>query len=113
MERYSYSFRAIHVAIILAAMVTTVIHFFLGLRFGDVLFLLNALGYVGLTGLFLIPLKFLVPFREWIRWILIAYSALTIVLWAIINGTLDAPGITAKSAEFLLIILLWVERKKS
>lgn len=113
MERYSYSFRAIHAAIILAAMVTMGIHLFLGLRFGDILFLLNALGFAGLTGLFLIPLKFLLPVREWIRWILIAYSALTILLWAVINGTLDAPGITAKSAEILLIILLWVDRKKS
>jgi len=113
MERYSYPFRAIHVAIILAATVTAGIHLFLGLRFGDILFLFNALGYVGLTGLFLIPLKFLQPFREWIRWILIAYSALTIILWAIMNGTLDVPGITAKSAEILLIILLWVDRKKS
>lgn len=113
MERYSYPFRAIHMAIILAAMVTAGIHLFLGVRFGDTLFLLNALGYVGLTGLFLIPLKLLRPFREWIRWIFIAYCALTILLWAVINGTLDAPGIAAKSAEILLIILLWVERRKS
>lgn len=113
MERYSYPFRAIHAAIILAAAITAGIHLFLGLRFGDALFLLNALGYVGLTSLFLIPLKFLQPFREWIRWILIAYSALTILLWAVMNGSLDVPGITAKSAEILLIFLLWVDRRKA
>lgn len=113
MKRYSYPFQVFHAAIILAAAVTAGIHLFLGLRFGDVLFLLNALGYVGLTGLFLIPLKFLQPFREWIRWILIAYSALTILLWAVINGTFDVLGITAKSAEILLIVLLWVDRKKT
>ena len=113
MERVQTKFGILHVLLIAAALVTTAIHLYLGLKFSDVLFLLNAVGFVGLTGLYLLPIKLLQPYRGLIRWVLMGYSLVTIVMWAIMNGKLDAPGIAAKSAEVLIILLLFLDRKSS
>jgi hypothetical protein len=98
--------------LVLAALVTTAIHLYLGLKFNDVLFLFNAAGFVGLTAAYLLPWEFLNRTRELARWTLIGYSALTIVLWAIINGNPDFIGLTTKAAEGLLIILLLLDRRR-
>lgn len=113
MERVQTKFSILHLLLIAAVLVTTVIHLYLGLAFGDVLFLLNALGFVGLTALYLLPIKMLQPYRGLVRWVLMGYSLLTIIMWAIMNGKLDAPGIAAKSVEVLIIILLFLDRKSS
>lgn len=112
MEMTQTRFGLVHLLMVAAALVTAAVHLFLGLRFGDVLFLLNAAGFVGLTALYLLPLKIIQPYRGIVRWVLMGYAALTIVMWAIMNGNLDATSITAKSAEVLLIVLLLVDRNR-
>ena len=111
MERVQTKFGILHLLLIAAALVTTAIHLYLGLAFGDVLFLLNAIGFVGLTALYLLPIKMLQPYRGLVRWVLMGYSLITIIMWAIINGKFDATGIAAKSAEVLIIVLLFLDRK--
>ncbi len=111
MERVQMKFGFLQALIAAAALVTTVIHFYLGIKFTDPLFLLNAFGYVGLAGLYLLPIGFFQPYRGVVRWVLMAYALLTIVLWAVMNGKFDAPGIAAKSAEVLMIVLLYLDRK--
>jgi hypothetical protein len=113
MERVTVRYNGLHAVLVAAILVTAGIHLYLGIKFADVLFLLNAIGYVGLTGLFLIPLEITQRFHEVLRWVLIFFAGLTIILWAIINGTIDAVGVTAKTAEVLIIVLLLVDRNRS
>ncbi len=97
---------------IVAALVTAGIHLVLGIQFGDVLFLLNAAGFVGLLGAYLLPWPFLDRFRQLARWSLVAYSALTIVLYIVMNGSLSPIGLISKAAELVLIIALMFDPKK-
>lgn len=113
MDRVKMRFGVLQLVLIIAVLITTAIHLYLGLNFGDVIFVLNAVGYVGLTGLYLLPLKMLQPFRGLVGWVLMGYAALTIVLWAIMNGNLDAPSIAAKLSEIVIIVLLFLDRRNT
>jgi len=86
-------------------------------------FVLNGLGYLGLLGAYLLPIPFFQRFHSRVRWVLLGYTVLTIVLWiwiyviqfVIIGHTpffsRDAYyGIPAKIAEVLLLIFLWSDR---
>lgn len=104
-------------AIILLALGTALTHLFLGFQltsFGGwelgVIFILNGLGYIGLTALLYLPVRALEPYRGLIRYALIAYTALTIVLW-IPFGTKSALGYFNKLNELLLIALLLFEAR--
>lgn len=105
------------VLIILLALGTAITHLYLGFQltsFGGwalgVIFLLNGLGYIGLTALLYLPLRALEPYRGAIRYALIAYTALTIVLW-IPLGTKSTLGYLNKLNEILLIALLVFEAR--
>lgn len=93
------------VGILLLALGTAVIHLYMGLSFGNTLFLLNGLGYLGLLAALYLPIPQLARFRGAARWALVGYTALTIVLWAFEN-----PGMTIgyvdKAIEAALITLL-------
>lgn len=103
----------IEIGIGFVTLITAVIHLFLG----DLLFILNGLGYFALGAVFLLPLPFLKPWREVARWTLIGYALLTIILYFIAhpNGSWqqDGLGVATKFFEFLLILLLiydWQEK---
>lgn len=105
------------VAIVLLALGTALTHLFLGLQltsFGGwelgVIFLLNGLGYIGLTALLYLPVRALESYRSVIRYALIGYTALTIVLW-IPFGTKSTLGYLNKLNELLLIALLVFESR--
>lgn len=92
-------------------LVTAVIHLLLGIQFGNVLFILNFLGYVALV----VALYFLPQFasqRALIRWGLLGYAALTIVLYFVINPDPlgSVFGLITKAVEVVLIILLIMDR---
>jgi hypothetical protein len=96
---------------------TAVIHLLLGLGvIGDPfpLFILNALGYlVLLVALYFIPQ--LAGKRALVRWLLLAYTALTFILyfafnWPDIWGPL---GLIDKLIELILIVLLWLDRNEN
>lgn len=104
-------------AVILLALGTAITHLYLGLQltsFGGyglgVLFILNFLGYVGLTALLYLPIRGLEPYRGVIRYALITFAALTIALW-IPFGTKDVLGYVNKLNELLLIATLIAEAR--
>ncbi len=73
-----------------------------------VLFFLNFFGYITLAVALYLPL--LQRYQRVIRWILIMYTLVTIILWFLINGS--HPNQLAyidKPAEVTLIILLLIE----
>lgn len=97
--------------IILLAIATALVHFTLIL--GDLVFTLNALGYLALVIALYAPLPFLAPYRNQIRWVLIGYTALTVILWVFIPGARTTIAYIDKLIEILLIILLWLESQKA
>lgn len=101
--------------IILLTVVTALIHLFLGIGFiPDTLgyiFVLNAVGYlVLLAALYFIPQ--LAGRRGLIRWLLIAFTAVTFILYFVFNwpDVWGVMGIIDKAVELLLIILLILDR---
>jgi hypothetical protein len=104
------------ILLIITIMITAVIHLGLGLdfltNFGDIMFILNGIGYIGLCALFLLPIPMLKPYHETLRWVLMGYTALTIILWVVINGKLDPVGIVTKLDELAIIAILIIDRPK-
>jgi len=102
------------VGIFLLTLATAFIHLFLaftaipyfGLNFGVMLFILNGLGYLGLLAALQLPIPQLARFRSAARWALVAYAALTIVLWFIMAPVYDIIGYIDKTIEVALIALL-------
>lgn len=77
-----------------------------------VLFFLNFVGYIALvTALYLPALR---QYQRAIRWVLIAYAAITIILWFLITGA--QPNVLAyidKPIEIALIVLLLIEDRQA
>jgi hypothetical protein len=106
----------LQIAIILLAVITALIHLYLSVRgfmLGrggplQIMFILNFVGYIVLvTALYLPPLQ---GIQSITRWILIAFTIVTVIMWYLISGS--HPGIedyVDKSVELVLIILLLVE----
>ena len=93
------------VGIFLLALGTAAIHLYLGLSFGNTLFVLNGLGYLGLLAALQLPIPQLARFRGAARWALVGYTALTIVLYFIDNPDMTI-GYVDKAIEAALITLL-------
>ena len=91
---------------------TAVIHLVLAVQFGDVLFGLNFLGYVGLLAILYPPVDLLTGYRGLARWVLMGYAALTIILYFVMNPTPlgSVLGLITKAIEVALIALLWTEQ---
>ena len=126
-------FGALQIAICVLALVTAVIHIYLGvitqimvstqpeataaaggataLGVFAALFYLDALGYIVLTVALYHPA--FARFRRLTRWALIALTVATIVAYfALIGGHYDALGIGDKVVEVVLIVLLVVEGRR-
>src|SRR4030095_1932876 len=58
----------------------------MGFNFGVMLFILNGLGYLGLLAVLQLPIRQLARFRSAARWALIAFAALTIVLFFLLGS---------------------------
>jgi hypothetical protein len=105
-----------HYGIILFALATAFLHITL---FPDIMFTLNGLGYLGLLGAYFLPVSFFQQRRNLVWWALVAYTALTIILWVIMGdknfvaGTSSATGYYAKAAEVLLLAFLWADKPRS
>jgi len=101
--------------VILCAIVTAVIHIYLSFQFvksPDLVFLLNGLGYLLLVAALYLPIPALAAYRTPLRWLLIAYTALAIVLW-ILLGARTSIGYFDKLIEIALIVFLWLENQRS
>jgi hypothetical protein len=97
-------------SIILLTVATAVIHF--SLLFPDVLFILNGLGYLGLLAALYLPIPQLRNYRRLARWVLLGYTALTVILW-VIMGSRILIGYVDKVIEIVLIVLLWLESRQA
>lgn len=104
----------IRVGIFLLTLATAVIHLYLalsaipyyGVNFGVLLFVLNGLGYLGLLAVLQLPIPQLARFRSAVRWVLVAYTALTIVLFFLMAPYYTFVGYLDKAIEVALIALL-------
>lgn len=102
----------IRLGIIFLTVATAVVHLYLGFQ-GLPLFVLNGLGYLALLAALYLPVPQLAPYQNIIRWVLIGYTALTIVLWLVITGgQSNATGYIDKVVELLLIGLLLAETRQ-
>jgi hypothetical protein len=99
----------LQVGIILLTLITAVIH--LSLVFPSILFILNGLGYLALLGALFLPIPQLTGYRALVRWALVGYAALTIVLW-ILMGSRIPIAYVAKVDEVILIVLLWLDSRQ-
>ena len=101
--------------IILLTILTALIHLGLSFQFAggpDLIFLLNGLGYLALVAALYAPLPALAKYQSYIRWSLLAYTALTVILWFSF-GASTAIAYIDKTVEIVLIALLWAENQSS
>lgn len=72
------------------------------------LFILNFVGYIVLVAALYLP--FLQRFQTIIRWLLIAFAAVTVILWYVLVGSHpNTIGYADKAVEVVLIVLLLIE----
>ncbi len=94
------------------ALLTGLIHLFLGIQDGIPIFILNGLGFIALVaGLYLVPQ--LANLRNLIRWALFAYTAVTLIAYFVVNEQpLDSGfGLLTKAVELILVLLLLVKQR--
>jgi hypothetical protein len=106
----------LQIAIILLAVITALIHLYLGVRgftMGrrgplQIMFILNFVGYIVLVTALYLPL--LQRIQSITRWILIAFTTATIISWYLISGSNPSmEDYVDKFVEVVLIIFLLVE----
>jgi membrane-bound ClpP family serine protease len=101
---------ALRVGIVLLTLATALIH--LQLAFPDPAFILNGLGYLALLAALYLPVPRLARYRNIVRWVLIGFTALTILLW-ILLGARTPIGYIDKAIEIALILLLLLDARRS
>ena len=99
----------IRTGVILLTLFTAAVH--LSLLFPDPVFILNGLGYLTLLAALYLPIPRLVPYRRAVRWVLIGYAALTVVLWVAI-GERTPLGYATTADEVALVALLVLEGRR-
>jgi hypothetical protein len=98
----------LHLGIIILTVTTAIIHLTLGIPNGLTMFILNGIGYLILvTALYLPQLR---DQKKYIRWVLILYTAITILGWVFV-GARNTIGYLDKLAEITLIVLLIIESR--
>jgi hypothetical protein len=90
---------------------TALIHLVLAIPLTIVPFYLNALGYIALLTAFLLPS--LMAYRRPIRWLLMGYTSLTILLWVVFGQPYIAIGYIDKALELGLLGLLWLDQQQA
>jgi hypothetical protein len=106
------SLTPIRIGIIVLTLATALIHLRLAFQFPtpDIVFILNALGYLALLAALYLPIPQLEGYRGLVRWVFIGYTALTIVLYFLFNGFFFFfIGYLDKLIEVALILLLFIE----
>ena len=112
-------------AIVALTIATAVIHLWLAFQFPgqpDRVFILNGIGYLALLALLMLPVPALQRYHGWIAWILIAYTAITVVGWVFLGVGSPLSGVAIdfgspltwlayvdKLIELALIGCLWLD----
>lgn len=103
--------------IVALTVITALIHLVLGFGFLGtdttfaIVFILNGIGYLALiAGLYFVPQ--LADQRANIRWVLLAFTAVTFVLYFVFNwpDVWSPFGLFDKAVELILIVLLWMDQ---
>lgn len=87
---------ALRAGIVACTLATAFIH--LSLNFPDPGFIIGGLVYLTLLAAVYLPLVQLERYRNVVRWVLIAFTTLSIFLWVLLGGR-TAIGYTAKAIE--------------
>ncbi len=104
------NFGPVQIGIILLTAATAIIHLGLGLQAGLIMFILNGIGYIVLaTALYMPQFK---DFHNPIRWVLIGFTAITVIAWVIV-GERSMIAYIDKAIEILLMILLFIEQRRA
>ena len=109
---------AVLVAVVALTLFTAGCHLYLGLNglrrplnIFTVLFILNGLGYLALLAALMLPIPQLSGYRPLLRWGLLGFAALTVVVWAALVITIHFGAIplayVTKVVELTLIGVLW------
>jgi hypothetical protein len=117
MKASTRQFTPIKIGILALTIATAAIHLLLAFAFPDpmftTLFILNALGYLTLLVAYFLPQ--LDRYHSLVRWLLIAFTAVTIVGYFAFNaGNFMNPlGLLVKAIEVVLIVLLFLDGRGS
>jgi hypothetical protein len=109
-ETRSAADTAIQGGVIVLTLIAASVH--LSLLFPDPAFILNGLGYLMLLAALYLPIPWLVPHRRALRWALIGYATLTILLWTAI-GERNVLGYLTTADEVALVLLLLIESRRT
>jgi hypothetical protein len=93
------------------ALATALIHIVLAIPLTIVEFYLNGLGYIALVAALVLPP--LQAFRRPIRWLLMGYTGLTILLWLVFGQPYTTIGYVDKAIELGLLGLLWLDHQQA
>jgi hypothetical protein len=105
-----------HYGIILSNLATAFLHLSLYPVLGLDPIFLNGFGYLGLLAAYFLPVPLFQQRHRLVWWVMVGYTVLTIILWAIMGdknfvaGTSSAIGYYAKAAEVVLLAFLWADR---
>lgn len=93
--------------ILFLGLLSGIIHIGMGVT-GDTLLLLNGVGYHALLGVLFIPAGFLADKKQFLRFLLVGYTAITFVGYFVIHPVdgYDAVGLFTKGVEVALLLCL-------
>jgi hypothetical protein len=100
----------LRLGILALALATALIHIVLAIPSNLMMFYLNGLGYIALAAALFVPQ--LQPYGRLVRYALLAFTAVTVVGWAIF-GERSAVAYVDKLIELALIALLVLEMRSS
>ncbi len=107
MQKAQVSMGPVQVGILLLALATGLIHIWLAIPENMIMFYLNGAGYILLAlALFLPQLK---PYRNLIRYALMAFTLVTVLAWVAI-GMRTQIAYVVKIIEVALLAFLWMDR---
>ncbi|HJW89854.1 MAG TPA: hypothetical protein VJ436_04350 [Anaerolineales bacterium] len=115
MQASQASSSLLRAGILLLGLFTSIVHLIiLNLDHIDPLFALNGVGYLVLLAAYFLSIPILSQNRNLVRWILMAYAALTILAYlffALSNANnISFLGNITKLVELGFIVLLWMDR---
>ena len=104
----------LRIAIVVLTLATAVIHVYWGIIQTPVLFplILNGVGYTTLLGGLYLPIPRLKSLQPRVRWVLLGYTALTVLLWAAVGPRVPIAYVD-KVVELALILLLWLDARRA
>ena len=113
MNNHRAQFGVVQALTVLLTLFTAAVHLYMGLSYYDPLFIMNGLGFVGLLVALFLPIPVVKNFRGIWRWLLVGYTALTIIMYFVVNGlAVDAMGLVTKAAEAALVVLLFLDGRR-